>query len=190
MKTCRIVSVLLALLIVLWSCERDETDSLYETSLTAVSGKADLHKSKLQNRAFISDALVDNFIGNHFVRKMQVYTPPGYKKNGSKAYPVVYLLHGLPFSEKAYIDQSTWDFYVRPGELWPFQQYPDFPQEGFQKWVDKMIEDGIDTFIEIGPGKAISGFVKKINRKLTILNVEDIKSLEKTLERIKENSNV
>lgn len=50
--------------------------------------------------------------------------------------------------------------------------------------VRRMINDGVDTFIEIGPGKALSGFVKKIDRDVTILNVEDIASLEKTLEAL------
>lgn len=50
--------------------------------------------------------------------------------------------------------------------------------------VRKMIEDGVDTFIEIGPGKVLSGFIKKINRKLNIYNVENIKSLEKTLKKL------
>ncbi|WP_027308798.1 ACP S-malonyltransferase [Caloramator sp. ALD01] len=54
----------------------------------------------------------------------------------------------------------------------------------FEKGVKKLIEDGYDTFIELGPSKVLSGFVKKIDRKLTTLNVEDIKSLEKTLEYI------
>lgn len=52
-------------------------------------------------------------------------------------------------------------------------------------WEDiilKMIESGVDTFIEIGPGRTLSGFVKKIDRKAVILNVEDVKSLNKTLE--------
>lgn len=48
--------------------------------------------------------------------------------------------------------------------------------------IRKMIEDGVDTFIEIGPGKVLSGFVKKIDRKVTVTNVEDMKSLEKTIE--------
>ncbi len=155
MKAFRCISIVLALLVASWSCEKEETDALYDSPLTAVDGKADLYKSKLQNRAFVSEALTDNFIGNHFVRKMQVYTPPGYKKNGEQAYPVVYLLHGLPFSEKTYIDQSTWDPWVRPGEMWPFQQYPDFPAEGFQKWVDKLIEDGkIEPMIIVMPNAA------------------------------------
>jgi len=48
--------------------------------------------------------------------------------------------------------------------------------------IFKMLEDGVDTFIEIGPGKVLSGFVKRIDGNMIISNVEDIKSLEKTLE--------
>jgi [acyl-carrier-protein] S-malonyltransferase len=48
--------------------------------------------------------------------------------------------------------------------------------------VKRMIEDGVDTFVELGPGKALSGFVKKIDRKAIVVNVEDLKSLEKALE--------
>ncbi|HBY20821.1 MAG: [acyl-carrier-protein] S-malonyltransferase [Clostridiales bacterium GWE2_32_10] len=47
--------------------------------------------------------------------------------------------------------------------------------------ITKMINDGVDTFIEIGPGKTLSGFVKKIDKTKTILNVEDAESLEKTI---------
>lgn len=52
------------------------------------------------------------------------------------------------------------------------------------KWeasIRKMIEDGVDTFIEVGPGKTLSGFVKKIDRNVKILNVEDSASLEATI---------
>ncbi|MBF8982176.1 ACP S-malonyltransferase [Lutibacter sp. B2] len=56
-------------------------------------------------------------------------------------------------------------------------------------WEDsvmKMIEDGVDTFIEIGPGKSLSQFIKKIskkeNKKVKIHNVEDMNSLNKTVD--------
>lgn len=51
--------------------------------------------------------------------------------------------------------------------------------------IRRMLADGVDTFIEVGPGKTLSGFVKKTASDVTILNVEDMASLEKTLEAVK-----
>ena len=49
-----------------------------------------------------------------------------------------------------------------------------------------MIDNGVDTFIEIGPGKALSGFVKKISKAVAIYQVEDPESLQKTVEALKQ----
>lgn len=54
----------------------------------------------------------------------------------------------------------------------------------WEKSILTMINHGVDTFIEIGPGKTLSSFVKKINKDLKALNVEDIESLNKTLEQL------
>lgn len=51
--------------------------------------------------------------------------------------------------------------------------------------IRRMLDDGVDTFIEVGPGKTLSGFVKKTASDVTVLNVEDMASLEKTLEAVK-----
>lgn len=48
-------------------------------------------------------------------------------------------------------------------------------------WVDsvmRMIEMGVDTFIEVGPGMVLSGLVKRINKDVKIFNVEDKKGIE------------
>ena len=54
----------------------------------------------------------------------------------------------------------------------------------FEESLKRMIADGVDTFIEIGPGKALSGFVKRIDKTKTILNIEDMAALEKTKEAL------
>ena len=57
------------------------------------------------------------------------------------------------------------------------------------KWemsMHRMIKDGFDTFVEVGPGKVLTGFTKKIDRTVNALNVEDMASLEKTLAYFKE----
>ena len=59
----------------------------------------------------------------------------------------------------------------------------------FRKSIETMIEMGIDTFVEIGPGKTLSGFVKKVakekNIELNVLNIENVETLENVLEVLK-----
>ena len=51
----------------------------------------------------------------------------------------------------------------------------------FSKGLNKMIELGVDTFIEVGPGKTLSGFVKRIptSKEIKILTINNVESLEK-----------
>lgn len=56
------------------------------------------------------------------------------------------------------------------------------------RWVqtlENMQADGIDTFIECGPGKTLSGLVKKTLQGVKILRVENLKTLTNTLEELK-----
>lgn len=51
--------------------------------------------------------------------------------------------------------------------------------------VRTLIQNGVDTFIEVGPGKVLSGFIKKIDKEVKVLNVEDIASLNNTVAALK-----
>ncbi len=54
----------------------------------------------------------------------------------------------------------------------------------FRESVIRLIEEGFDTFIEIGVKKTLCGFVTKINKEVTVLHVEDCDSLANTLQRL------
>lgn len=54
----------------------------------------------------------------------------------------------------------------------------------FYQMIEKLIADGVDTFIEIGPKTSLCSFVKKIDKSLNVMNVEDKESLSKTISKI------
>jgi len=141
MKKTIFIIGLIAAILTLWSCEEDfiEPNQL-ETNQVSQKNELIIHKSKLQNKSFISESLINNVIGNDSVRKMQVYTPPGYDRKRAEGYPVVYLLHGEPFSEKAFIDIKAWDEFAASQSVLSPER--DDPPEGFRLWVDNLIETG------------------------------------------------
>lgn len=49
----------------------------------------------------------------------------------------------------------------------------------WQQSVEAMLAQGVDTFIEIGPGKTLAGFMKKITRDVSVFNIEKLEDLEK-----------
>lgn len=127
-----LLTVTAAVLVSFWSCKD-------------VDGEDPVYESKLEERAFTSQALENNFIGDPADRKMMVYTPKGYNPNDNTVrYPVVYLLHGFPAGHKVYIDPSLW---MNRGV-----DSPDFPINGFQAWMDGMMESGkVDPMIVVMP---------------------------------------
>jgi [acyl-carrier-protein] S-malonyltransferase len=54
----------------------------------------------------------------------------------------------------------------------------------WEESVRTLIDEGVNTFVEVGPGKVLTGLLRQIERSVAALNVEDEKSLATTLDKI------
>ena len=54
----------------------------------------------------------------------------------------------------------------------------------WQASMERMIADGVDTFVEIGPGKTLAGFMRKIDRSAKVYNVEKLEDVQKVVEAL------
>ncbi len=54
----------------------------------------------------------------------------------------------------------------------------------WQQSVENMIADGVDTFVEIGPGKTLAGFMRKINRDVKVYNVGTWEDVDKVVSEL------
>lgn len=55
----------------------------------------------------------------------------------------------------------------------------------WEQSIRKMIEEGVDTFVEIGPGKTLAGFMRKISRDVAMYNIGTWEDVEKVVEALK-----
>lgn len=83
-----------------------------------------------------------------------------------------------------YITNVTADYVTEPGVVKELLEQQVYSSVKWQQSVEKMIEDGVDTFIEIGPGKTLTGFLKKINRNVKEFHIEKVEDMEKVLKEI------
>jgi [acyl-carrier-protein] S-malonyltransferase len=55
------------------------------------------------------------------------------------------------------------------------------------RWLDsvrEMVDQGVNIFVEVGPGKVLSGLLRQIDRSVRCFSVEDAASLQATLDKI------
>lgn len=81
-----------------------------------------------------------------------------------------------------YVANLTADYVSSPKDVRELLEKQISSPVKWQQSVERMLADGVDTFVEIGPGKTLSSFVKKINREVTVLNVDKYEDLAKCLE--------
>lgn len=78
-----------------------------------------------------------------------------------------------------YIANATADYVHSLDEVKPLLEKQVSSSVKWQQSVEKMLAEGADTFIEIGPGKTLSGFMKKIDKTVNVINIEKLEDMEK-----------
>lgn len=80
-----------------------------------------------------------------------------------------------------YVSNVTAEYVTDKNQVKELLQKQIYSSVRWQQSVENIIAQGVDTFIEIGPGKTLSGFLRKINRDMTALNVEKVEDVDKVL---------
>lgn len=83
----------------------------------------------------------------------------------------------LPF-----VSNVTADFVTDKDEIRGLLKRQISSSVRWRQSMERIIADGADLFLELGPGKTLSGFLRKIDRNVKVLNVETIQDLEKLTE--------
>jgi [acyl-carrier-protein] S-malonyltransferase len=83
-----------------------------------------------------------------------------------------------------YVANVTAAYVTDAAEVKPLLEKQVSSSVRWQQSVEAMLADGVDTFIEIGPGKTLAGFMRKIDRTAKVLNVEKLEDVEKVLEAL------
>lgn len=85
-----------------------------------------------------------------------------------------------------YVTNVTADYVTEPSEIKELLGRQVYSSVRWQQSVERMIADGVDTFIEIGPGRTLTGFLKKINKNVTGLHIEKVEDLNEVVRLLRE----
>lgn len=82
------------------------------------------------------------------------------------------------------VTNVTADFVPSAAEIRPLLARQVSSSVRWEDGVRRMIASGADTFVEVGPGTALSGFMKRIDKEQASCHVSDVESLKQTLEKL------
>ena len=82
-----------------------------------------------------------------------------------------------------YVANVTADYVTKAKDVKPLLTKQVASSVRWQQTVERMIADGADTFVEIGPGKTLTGFMRKINRSVTVYSIDKMEDFEKYVNR-------
>lgn len=83
-----------------------------------------------------------------------------------------------------YVSNTTAEFITSKEEVKELLGRQVYSSVCWEQSIEKMIADGADTFVEIGPGKTLCGFMRKIDRSVKAINIAKVEDLEKLKEII------
>ena len=82
-----------------------------------------------------------------------------------------------------YLSNVTADYVTNASEVKTLLKQQVASSVRWQQTIERLIADGADTFVEIGPGKTLTGFMRKINREVTVYNIDKMEDFEKYVDR-------
>ena len=78
-----------------------------------------------------------------------------------------------------YVTNVTAEYVEDPAETKALLEKQISSSVRWQQSVENMIRQGVDTFIEIGPGRTLAGFMRKIDRNVKVYNIQTVEDAEK-----------
>ena len=129
---------------------------------------------KQSNDIYLSDALEIDKDGNPLTIEDTISSPIDLaedletKMRWEKVAKVIKNIDAIEYTDADNIKQILANHVINPVK--------------FKESIENMISQGVDTIIEIGPGKVLSGFVKKTNKEIKIYNTNNIEAFEQILD--------
>lgn len=87
-----------------------------------------------------------------------------------------------------YVTNVTGELIQDKAEIKPLLSRQISSPVRWQQSVENMILNGVDTFVEIGPGRTLNGFIRKINREVSVYSIQTVEDMEKVIQAVKEQS--